>query len=74
MHFYLLKQFSICSIDKNPQKTVGCWECMNYDTKGNYYDQCPMHGEVDPVRAYLGNCTEKCFTHTDDLNKDCKFQ
>ena len=24
----------------------------------------------DPVRAYLGNCTGKCFTRTDDLNPE----
>ena len=26
----------------------------------------------DPVRAYLSNCTGKCFMHTDDLNTECK--
>ncbi|XP_076454593.1 uncharacterized protein LOC143289493 [Babylonia areolata] len=45
-----------------------CWECSNYDLTGKFYDFCPMNDTVDPSRAYLGNCTGKCFTHTDDLN------
>ena len=26
----------------------------------------------NPVRAYLSNCSGKCFTHTDDLNTECE--
>ena len=59
--------------DKASAPQIKCWECMNYDNDGNFYDQCPMHGTVDPVRAYMGNCTGKCFTHTDDRNADCKY-
>ncbi|KAK7094440.1 uncharacterized protein [Littorina saxatilis] len=46
---------------------VDCWECSNYDLTGKFYDQCPKDGTVDPIRAYQGNCSGKCFTHNNDV-------
>ncbi|KAL8618402.1 hypothetical protein ACOMHN_050170 [Nucella lapillus] len=64
----LIKPIAESSTTSEPPVITRCWECSNYDDKGTFYDQCPINGTVDPIRAYLGNCTGRCFTHTDDLN------
>ncbi|KAK7481484.1 hypothetical protein BaRGS_00027246, partial [Batillaria attramentaria] len=56
-----------------PPKITRCWECQNYDSKGNYYSQCPMNGTVDPVRAYLvivRGCTASQWGLPDPLPED----
>ena len=40
-----------------------CWQCQSY-ADGHNYTQCPLHHHVDPTRAYIGNCTGRCFMHT----------
>ncbi|XP_012941689.1 uncharacterized protein LOC101854738 [Aplysia californica] len=41
-----------------------CYQCINYDTEGTYYAQCPLNTAVVTHLAYHDNCTDKCFTRT----------
>ncbi|RUS83256.1 hypothetical protein EGW08_008979, partial [Elysia chlorotica] len=43
-----------------------CFQCINYDTAGNYYRQCPKNARVR--NAYLGACNGTCFTRSYDYN------
>ncbi|KAH9489479.1 hypothetical protein Btru_049367 [Bulinus truncatus] len=39
-----------------------CYQCLNYDDKGNFYPQCPKDAQVNMQTTYADNCTGACFT------------
>ncbi|ESO96134.1 hypothetical protein LOTGIDRAFT_160121 [Lottia gigantea] len=44
-----------------------CFNCINYDAKGQHYSQCPKYGTVS-LSAWKMNCTGHCYTRSDDLD------
>ncbi|CAL1536396.1 unnamed protein product [Lymnaea stagnalis] len=41
-----------------------CFQCLNYNDKGDYFPQCPKDARVNAQTVFSGNCTGACFTRS----------
>ncbi|XP_059148055.1 uncharacterized protein LOC131935584 [Physella acuta] len=49
------------TVTAEPGSVLTCFQCLNYNDKGEYYPQCPLDGRVNVQTVYSGNCTGACF-------------
>ncbi|XP_013087549.2 uncharacterized protein LOC106071879 isoform X2 [Biomphalaria glabrata] len=47
-----------------------CFQCYNYDDKGNYFSFCPKNGTAKFGMAAFSPCDGPCFYRSDATNKD----
>ncbi|KAK0065584.1 hypothetical protein Bpfe_005017 [Biomphalaria pfeifferi] len=52
--------------DVEEDGTKHCYQCINYDEKGNYYKQCPKDSRVK--NAYHAPCNGSCFIRSYDYD------